>query len=436
MEKTEANPYPHNHIRLLADRWAKTHPGYRVEFVKAPPVSAQYRAWCVSNFVGETIPDIIYQNMGVYRDSDFQKGWVLKMDPFLEKPNPYVEGNTRWLDLFYEPWIDAMRSLDGNCYWVSPDTVGVGLLYSKSILAESGVEKPPETFGELMEACRKVREAGYLAYYTQAEWYSNCVVPSVIWADLIPEMDVNGNRIVNQPEMARAIEKGIFKVDGDRFREFLRLFYELTRNYPKGHSLTRAYQHAFKKGQIAFMEGLSVHMRKIEDDPLRDFAFGVIPFPEITKEDSRYGGAPLAGKGNAGYTSTWQITYVAEKRGVLDACVDWLMFLTAPENAEFLVNELGFTLPGVKGANPVPLFQALHERATKEIERAEYLDWHAFNPFTYTVEFGDQWGRVMQSLILDAIDIDEAVRRTDFWLERSHKRYMRKFGEQWGADSW
>lgn len=440
MVKSELNPYPRHNIRILADRWQAAHPGYKIEFVQAPSGvgndrnNLNYRAWVVSNFVGGTIPEIIYQNMGSYRESDFRKGWIVDMDPYLAKPNPYVQGNRQWLDIFYKPWIDAMRSEDGHCYWIGPDTIGVGLLYNKDILKKVGIEKPPATLGQLLTDCKKIQDAGYIAYFTKYEWYVDCVVPSVIWADRIPSMDLNHDRIIDVREMTYAIKKGLFNAGDERFKEYLRIFKEIGNYYPKGYKVMEPL-YMFNKGKVAFMEGHSLFMKKVADDPLREFEFAVAPFPEITKEDSRFGGAPLAGCGNAGYTTTYQLTKVAKEHGTLDACVDWLMFLTSPQNAEMLVNENGFTLPGVRGAKPIPLFQPLMNKALQDIQRPNYLDWHAFNPINYSVEFADSWLRIKEGIALDVMTIDDASTRCDFWLARSYKSAIRR-NTKWETEKW
>ena len=433
MVKSPANPYPHDAIRRLADEWERLNPEYRLEFVSAPPPDLNYRAWAVTNFVGGTIPHVVYQNMGAFRDSDFTKGWVVAMDPYLKRPNRYVDGNERWADQFHKPWVDALRSLDGRLYWIAPDTVGVGILCNKKILAEAGVHEMPKTFGEFVAACHKVRDAGHLAYFSPYEWYINIVVPSVLWADRIPAMDLSGDRTVDLREFAIPISRGEFTATDERFMDYLRLFEELAACYPKGWTVLDA-EHLFRNGRLAFMEGLSFHMKQLDEDERLTFEFEVIPYPDITREDSPFGGAPLAGAGNAGYTSTWQVTNAAVRDDVVEACVDWLMFLTAPENNEVLVNEVGFTLPGVKGAQPVPMFQELHEKAIAEIQKPDYLDWHTFSPVTYTNELSDNWKRTSDNLMLGVIDREEAARRTQFWIERSHKSLVRRHGKEWGLE--
>jgi ABC-type glycerol-3-phosphate transport system substrate-binding protein len=424
--RTESNPYPRNQIRLLANAWEKLNPGYRIEFVNAPPNDLNYRAWCVSNFIGGTVPDIIYQNMGSLRDNDFQKGWVVNMDAYLEQPNPYVPGNTRWKDQFYPIWIDALRSMDGHCYWIAPDTIGVGIICNVDLLRSVGVAQMPQTLGEFLRACAAVRKAGHIAYFPKAEWYVDCVVPSVLWADRIPQMDRDHNGIVSQCELMQAIDSGLLKMDSTEMREYLRLYEALSANYPKGFT-TMEPIYVFKQGGVAFLEAQTGQMKRIADDPRRKFEFEIIPFPEITKNDSPLGGTPLAGAGIAGYNTTYQITYKARDHGVLDACVNWMMFLTAPKHCEALVNELGFAIPGVKGAEPIPIFKSLLSKAVDQMQQPHYLDWHAFNPM---VSFGNQmwdnWLRIKQSLAMGLIDREEAIKRTDFWLMRSQASLKRR----------
>ncbi|HPA44736.1 MAG TPA: ABC transporter substrate-binding protein [bacterium] len=433
--RSETNPYPRKNIRVLADRWEALHPGIRIELVRVPRELA-YRAWCVSNFMAGTIPHIIYQNMGLVRDNDFQKGWVIPVDEHLEKSNPYVPGNTRWNDLFYPVWQDAMRSLDGKLYWVAPDTVGVGLLCNLDILEEAGVTSLPKTFGELIAACEKVKQAGYMVYHPGDMLFIDCVLASAIWGELIPQMDVlRKDGIIDVQEMARAVEKGILRTDDGRLRELFRLAKELMNYFVPGYlSVDRMY--AFLQGKLAFFEALSFYMRQVEDDTRRNFRYTVIPFPEISPEDSPFGGYPLAGAGNAGCTTTWQVTNTAVRDGVVDLCIDWLMYLTTPENAEFLVNEVGFTIPGVKGAKPLPLYEPLMEAALEKMQSPRYLDWHALVLSVYSTEFFDTMRRIREDLCHDTITIDEAVENTDFWLRRTHRHVMRRNTATWDLSKW
>ena len=434
--QSETNPYPHKNLRVLADRWEALHPGVRIELVNVPSKLA-YRQWCVANFVAGTVPHIIYQNMGIYRDADFPKGWVIQMDPFLERPNLYVPGNSRWNDLFYPVWQNAMRSLDGKIYWVGVDTIGVGIICNLDILEEVGVTALPKTLGELIEACEKVRAAGYLTYLPGL--YVDCVLASVVWGDLIPEMDVlHRDGIIDVQEMVRAVEKGIFRTDDGRMHEQMRLAKLLMDQYAPGSIPMGAsrFQYRFLQGKTAFFEAISPYMRRIEDDTRRTFRYKVIPFPELTVNDSRYGGRPLAGAGNAGYTSTWQITNAAVRDDVVELCVDWLMFLTTPENAEFLVNEIGFTIPGVRGTEHLPLYDGLMQAALKEMEEPGYLDWHALVLFTLSAEVQDALRRTYEDLLFDTITIDEAVERVDFWLRRTHERIMRRNAALWDTEAW
>lgn len=422
--RSAINPNPRAALRDLADQWQALHPGCRIEFVSAPPPEMNYRAWCVSNFVGGTIPDIVFQNMGVFRDSDFGKGWLVALDPYLAQPNPYVPGNARWLDLFYTPWIDAMRSLDGNVYWLAPDTIGVGLLCNVDLLAECGVTTMPTTLGEFLAACDRVQQAGALAYMPPYEWYVDCLLPATLWAEQIPAMDDDGNLIIDTRELTKAISSGGFNGREPRMRELVRLYRELSRRYPRGWNAMNPVL-TFKQGRLAFMEAQSFHMQQIERDAQRKFAIRVIPFPMLTAEDSPFGGHPLAGGGNAGYTTTWQVTAQAEQRGVKELCIDWLQYITTPEHCERLVNELGFAIPGVRGAKPLPIFAPLMERAVADMQRPGYLDWHAFAPFTYTAEFSDNWNRIKQMLALGVLGEDEACERIEFWLQRAHGGVLR-----------
>ncbi len=436
MVKSPTNPYPSKILRDLADEWEAMHPDIKIEF---PTVSkSSDRTWMVTQFTGDKAPDIIYQNMGTYRDQDWAKDWVIAMDPYLEKPNPYAEGNEKWLDLFYPVWMDAMRSSDGNVYWVAPDLVPIGIIYNKDIFAEVGVEVP-DTFGQLIQICDKIQDAGYIAYSSiliePTSWYA-IPMECAMWADKIPEMDVIGrpNLVVNTEELVRGIKKGIFSAYDPRFSEHLRLNEKLTSYYPKGWAarVQDAPWRNFISGKSAMMEGVGIHIRRLIDDPEIKFELSVFAYPDLTKEDSEFGGTTMAGKGTAGYTATWQITNTAVDKGSVEACVDWLMYLTAPQNAERICGENGVTIPGVKGAKAPHVMQPFLFGVEKS---KNALDWHALNSFhILDTQYQVECGRWREEYFLGTITLEETLDKADKSLNDSAERLINL--NQWDTSKW
>jgi len=107
-------------------------------------VVGDYDIWLTTQMIARRAPDIVWEQADVLW-SQTNKGWWISLDPYLEKPNRYVPGNRRWLDLLYEEPTEARRAPDGHMYVVPLDLVETGIYYNKRIFREVGIE-PPETW--------------------------------------------------------------------------------------------------------------------------------------------------------------------------------------------------------------------------------------------------------------------------------------------------
>lgn len=439
MIKSAANPYPTRILRELADEWEKLHPGVKIEFPTV--VRSNDRTWVVTQLAGGNAPEIIYQNMGVYKDEDYPKGWVVSFDQYYEKPNPYVPGNRKWRDLFYVEWMESLRSADGKFYWVAPDMIPIGFIYNVNVFKKVGV-KPQNTWGSLMSIFEKLKGAGYVVATMKpgggfgggGSWLVH-PLESVVWADKIPQMDVlRPNKIVDTEELVRAIKKGIFSVYDPRYREYLRLVKELTTYYPKGWT-TGAVDpiQLFVQEKAAVLEGVGAHLVRVKNDPLRKFQIATFYYPDVTKKDSPFGGAKTAGKGTAGYTTTWQVTNSAVKKGIVDLCMDWLMYITTPKNVEKYVNEYGFNLPGVKGAKSHPILAGF--LAGMKRKPGEFY-WHSLNTQFITPELWTNFQRVTDKFYLNEISLDECLSELDKWYQKAANDALRQNEKVWDISKW
>jgi len=120
--------------------WEKRHPGVKITLVKMP--SADYDTWITTQIIGGTAPDIIFK-AGAYTIGD--KGYMIKLNDYLEQPNKYIRGNKRWKDIFFEQAYVVDASTDGSIYAIAPDLVETAIFYS---IGFCGSGKPFERRGQ------------------------------------------------------------------------------------------------------------------------------------------------------------------------------------------------------------------------------------------------------------------------------------------------
>ncbi len=94
-------------------------------------------------------PDVIAQNAEITWQ-DIPKGWYIPLDEFLERPNPYIKDNTRWMDSFLNlALVNAKRAPNGKLYCLSMDIVETAIFYNKDLFKKYNL-RVPKTWQEFM----------------------------------------------------------------------------------------------------------------------------------------------------------------------------------------------------------------------------------------------------------------------------------------------
>jgi multiple sugar transport system substrate-binding protein len=135
-------------IKGLATEFEKNHPNVTVKFTSTP--FAQYNSLVLQEAVTNSLPDIVmadnpsvpqFITAGVYKDISAQ----------IEK-----WGTANWQDFFKGQ--QEVTSSDGKIYAFQITSNNCALFYRKSLLKKAGIANPPETWQELEEDCKKIKE--------------------------------------------------------------------------------------------------------------------------------------------------------------------------------------------------------------------------------------------------------------------------------------
>lgn len=414
MEKSEANPHPYNELRLLADEWETLHPEAKIEILS--PSKSLDRQVAVAQLAAGTAADIIAQST-LLKEEDYTKGWVLPFDTYLDKPNPYAD-NKKWSELFDSKWLDRIRSGDGNLYFIPIDSIPIGIAYNKELFAQAGIDKTPVDYTDFFEAFEKLKAIGVTPYMPIYRW-SDITLETAFYGQKIKEWDVlNKNEIVDQEELVRAYKKGLFTLDSPEFKEYLKFKKMKTEGYPNGWSSVDAYK-AFVTGKVAMVEAVGIHMRNMTDDQERAFDFATFPFPELSERDSALGGQGNTIRGVAGYSTTWQITNSAKKKGTEDLAADFLMFITSPKSNSRMVNKLEALVPAAIGTEPTELFKPMFDQATSDMENG-YLPWGSFYaPGTLAGEYFTAYENLSVDYLLGKLTQEKMIKELQKVLDKS-----------------
>jgi raffinose/stachyose/melibiose transport system permease protein len=435
---TGDNPKPLTEFARLGREFEKLHPGVKVRFIKNP--YGDYRTWLITQCKGETAPDIIWAHAD-WCNQDAKYGWFVNLDPFLAAPNPHAPDQRKWVDWFYADATNTRRAPDAHLYTLPIDQVTTGFYYNKDIFRKAGVE-PPQTWAEFMVALQKIKDAGYIPMLMtglqemRLSW-TKAVLLDQLWSAKLPLMDVRspkhgGYEGIDAQEFVRAYKKGIFSVRDPRYAEMLRLLKEWSHFFPTGF-LGSNDDRLFRLGKAAIWLDGSWYMTRIHRDPLRTFDFGVFHWPKLTKASSPYApdwepGQYARGIGGAS-SLQYAITNTAIKNDKVALCVDFLRFITAPQNLEPLVYEASMFIPNVKGCRPNPLLQPF------EIAFKAGYSRFGGEGVLQDAEYNDFYFRTLQGYLGGTVSEEAAAQRLEQALKGAMTRQLRDHAPDWFFDA-
>jgi len=396
MVQSSANPYPYNTLEKLAEEWNKSNDKFKVVINKNS--LRGMRSAVTSLLEAGNAPDMLFQVGSVIND-DIANGWYVPLDTYLQKPNPYMQGNTQWADIYDSRELATTRASDGSHYYVCLDRVALGLLYNIEILNQAGIQDIPVTFSEFIECLETLKQAkanGTIqaeVFAHQGLW-TELHLNASVYAGKIAEWDLDGDRMVSSYELAKAYKEGGWSYNDGEFEEFLRLCYEKGKYYPDNY-LAYDVSYNFSRGRLAVTDGLGNNMR-IAQSGLKD-KLVVGGYPALDSAASEYASASVM-RGSAGLSTAYWVTNSAKNKGqdAVDACVDFLMFLSAPQNNSRMVGDLGFAMPLNMQDNNVSLFDNLASQYLEDLNAGNSVMWGAVDTYSsFGLELSDYYQRAM-----------------------------------------
>ena len=451
MEKTPENPYPYNTLEKLAGEYMAAHPNVTI-VINKQSLNGD-RESITSLLAAEEAPHLLYM---ISPDilSDAKNGWIVELTDYLQQPNEYCAagtlGSEKWVDIYNEKeFLATTRMASGKCYNVCLEKIPIGVLYNKDmfeaagLVDEAGNIVTPDTFGDLLDYQETIyTKLGKNPYFPIYTWY-DIVLEVSVFADLFEQYDsLDKNGFISQEELVKAYNEGTWGISSTptteaekRYREYIKLLKKKTAYYPNAWSSYDALEE-FLKGNVAMIEATGGYMAQAANDATKDFEVGVFGFPTLSKEDSVYGGKGVY-RGSAGLTTGYFVTNtaVADGEETVEACVDFLKYLTAPQNNNRLINDLGLGLPLAADAEINPLFKPLMEIYQQDSKDPNRYDWNTFNSWnTFNKQYYDTFLITTQGYQMGKYDIDETLDMLSRATKTSVEKAMKD--NNWTKDTW
>jgi raffinose/stachyose/melibiose transport system substrate-binding protein len=395
--------------RELADVWETRHPGAKIQFQLQIATGTGEGEWLKTQLLGGIAPEIVHLN-AEFAWLETDKGWFVPLDPYLEKPNPYIPGNKRWLDAFRnQAMVGAKRAPDGQLYCIPLDIVETGLFYNKTLLRAHGIEELPKTWVEMEILLATLQDAGLTPMTAPGNLASNWgldILFEFIYHDILPDLDMVPSRpdaegylghYLDANEAAFLFSKGFFTRRDPRWRETNRLLRQWRGYWAKELKRTDPYR-LFLTGKLAFLWESSAFCRRMLTDPYVDFEWGIAYFPPLTQATSPYGsGTPATVIGGAAIQL--HVTNSVLLNDNLEECIDFLMYLSAPQNIERMASEALVFIPNVVGAKMDPRlspFVDIFQRPYCAMKWLESLDG----------KYKNYWRRMLDFYLNDGVDLE------------------------------
>jgi hypothetical protein len=318
---------------------------------------------------GGSAPDLVWEQYGPVTSGGLPKGLLQNIKPYLEKPNPYVPGNTNWLSLFSPSTIPYMTSPNGDIDIILGSNVETGMFYSKAAFAKAGITATPTTWADFMTDLGKLKAAGVTPIMfadgglCNPSWYERLATSSLL-AGQVSQFNVNHAQVTNGLDVAVGIHKGIIGMSNPRYAEVWKLLGEFVRYSAPGQSGYDACSNPnattpplstealLTQGKVGVLWGGSWYIPQLNSAGFSN-KYGVFPEPPITTATS-----PLAtgistvgviggpnGNGQWGVTSQQaDHTMTAAKTATVMNFLAWLF--TPPHLGYWIrVNQSGADIP-------------------------------------------------------------------------------------------
>jgi ABC-type glycerol-3-phosphate transport system substrate-binding protein len=371
VEPTAANPNPPTKFKDVARAWEALNPGVTIEFITDLGEGQSYEAWLSTKMAGGQAPDVFWTQSYQLNTGEIPRGSFIPLTDYMQKPNRYISGNTRWIDTFPEGLVKQFQASDGAINLVDADYVATLVIYNVAMFEKAGINFQIKTWSDYTRACEMLKAAGITPWIFNlgsggtdyvSSWLSRLMYSNLYNNDFVNLAVISGKDAVSLTplEVAVGVRNGYFTSKDPRWLAWWPNIKEHVEKYMPRDTVSAASvnpMNAFVNEQIAmYWDG------SWADNNLRaanvSFEYASFPFPYPDKASM-----PLAtdfdSSGAVGGPSAAFQYAVSSRRAnntmtdaKLEAVIDWLHYITTPENNEAVVNDLGSFVPIVKGARP------------------------------------------------------------------------------------
>jgi hypothetical protein len=367
-------------LQRLTQQYEAAHKNVTVQWLPNNTTGiTQANAAMESQASGGAAPDVVWEQYGPVTSGALPSGLLQNIKPYLQKPNPYVPGNSSWLSLFSPSTVPYMTSPNGNIEILLGSNVETGMFYSKAAFARAGISAPPTTWAGFITDLGKLKSAGITPFMfttgapCNPSWFERLATSSLL-AGQISRFNVNHAQVTNGLDVAVGIKRGIISMSNPRYAEVWKLLGQLTSDSAAGGSNYDACsnpntttpplspQPQLIQGKVGILWGGSWWIPQLDS---AGFAgkYGVFPEPPITTATSpiAQGTSTVGVIGGPNGNGEWSITSQRADNTMTPAktatVMNFMAWLFTPQHLGYWlkINGSGSYIPTEAGAPTVSL---------------------------------------------------------------------------------
>ncbi len=340
--------------------------GSKVRVLQMPVTEKVYAPWLNTSLISGQAPDLVLMGMsGLTNNEQYLARYFVPLTQEVNKPNPYNKGTELAAVPWRETFFDGMRSLYNvrlqDYFMVPTATFNMRIFYNKNMLkTATGSDAAPKTFGQLLEACRKLDQYGKSqgrqilpiagSQYSVGMFTSKYLVAFTAGMEKALDFDMDG--VVSPQELYVGYVGGTYRMDKPNVKAYYRAMRELCKQFGAGFSgkdrATAAFEFVQQRaGMIATGSWDAQSLFKQAEQAGFDVGLFDFPMPAPGEPYSEYvvGKPTEATSGSGGGYGLYKFSRHH------DQALDFLQFLTSQRINQLQMQKTNW-IPVVLGTEP------------------------------------------------------------------------------------
>lgn len=417
-----------------AAEFAKLYPDIKIEFLGSDYTYEEDQMKTAAT--GGQLPDMWWQQAALVKAS-FPKGVATNLNDYLNEPNPFVEGNPKWRDVFNAS-VNATTSVNPETiYTNNGDFVGTAFFFNQKIFDDNGLSAPT-TWQELLDICKSLESKGITPLSIQPinsgfGWVSRIFLGNMLGEEMLKKIDGYSEEPgISTVDVAVAYKKGLidsrqnpgvlawWPVAKQLFDYCDKTILQLPPKPPSGSPEPGTYFAAKKVAMIYDGTWAPGAVKEAGSN----FEVGSFPWPSLAgtyQQATDYDSSNAVSGPNAAWqfhVSTARSDSSLKEDGKLEAVMTWMKYFSTPQWNQAICNERGSFLPTFTGAKPPASMTDLAKLAAQPI-------YALTGGAEFTTEAYDQVSRLFQQYLLGQVSMDEVATKYPAIMDKGLSDYLR-----------